>query len=231
MIYDNWALNIDLDQCSFATIQKNLAYYTSDTVWWKTATYPSAGIMLSNEGIKDKNGYTYPVGHDRKVVNNILVGNGTNFVFWSGNRMAGSALINDLIANNTLVNTQGEGGTGIRIDAGPHLNSRIVNNLTLESSTNRIAYTSSTSGLIFSYNLWSKAPPSIMASPNDIIADPLLVDPNYTRTAGSVSANWYKIKSTSPAIDRAMNLSEVSIDYWNIARGTTPDIGAHEATP
>ncbi len=230
LVYDNWALNIDLDQCSYTIIQKNLVYYTADTIWWKSNSHPSAGIMLSNEGITDKNGQTYPVGHDRNVINNILVGNGVNFTFWNGDRMAGAALVNDLIANNTLVTTSGTGGIGMRIDTGSHKNTRIVNNLIQQSNADRIAAGTAT-GIIFSNNLWSKTPPLSMNSSTDVIGDPFMVDPNHIRAPGSTSADWYKVNPTSPAINKAMKLPEVAIDYWNIIRGPAPDMGANEAFP
>ncbi len=59
----------------------------------------------------------------------------------------------------------------------------------------------------------------------------MLVDPNHTRTAGSVISDWYKISTTSPAINKAMSITEVSVDYWNQPRNTLPDMGADEVSP
>jgi parallel beta-helix repeat protein len=224
-VYDNWALGIDLDQCSSTTIKKNLVYYTGDSSWWRgSPARPWTGILLSNEGIA---GYT-TIGHDRTVTDNIVVGTGTNFDFWTGSA-AKSALINDLIADNTFVEAQN--GTGIHIDAAAsgasHTNTRITNNLVLQSS-GTIASVGSTAGLTFDHNLWSRTPSSNVASSTDVVANPLLVDPNHTRTAGSVVADWYKLTSSSPAIGRATALSSVTDDYFGSPRPTTPDIGGHE---
>ncbi len=229
VVYDNWAENIYLDQCNYTTVQKNLAYYTNDTVWWRGTDGPACGILLANEGITDSEGRTYPVAHDQKILNNILVGNGVNIFFWKG-FLPGSALINSLIAHNTLVNTLGTGGIGLSIDAGPHSNTRIANNLILESS-GTIAVVNQNGGLAFGFNLWSRTPPTPAASATDVIGNPLLVDPMHQYTAGSLQAEWYKLTSASPAIGAGHSLPEIPIDYWNTPRNSKSDIGFHQYVP
>jgi hypothetical protein len=230
VIYDNWALNIDLDQCSYTTIQKNLVYGTPDESWFRGSSKPSTGIMLSNEGIKDSSGNIYPIGHDRKVINNIVVGSGASLYFWNGDGTGGglptSALKNDLIANNTFVTS----GRGIKIDPGPHSNSRIINNLII-STGDLVGSMDSTSGITLANNLWSMSPPSSMSSPTDIIGNPLLVDPNHVLKAGEVLPDWYRLRSGSPAIGKGASLAEITIDFWGSSRPSRqPDIGAHEFT-
>lgn len=231
VVYDNWALNIDLDQCSFITIQHNLAYYTDDVVWWKQPDRPGSGILLSNEGISDREGRTYPVGHERKVINNILVGNGINLSFWTADQgPAGSALVNDVIAYNTLVEPQGKYNANMKIDAGPHADTRIANNLFFQSS-GTIAYVETTAGITFAHNLWSFSPSPKIATRSDVFADPRLVDPTHDRLPGSVQAEWYRLSGKSPAIGKGLAMMEVSVDYWNNPRGSMPDIGAHQYQP
>jgi parallel beta-helix repeat protein len=223
-IYDNWGLGIDLDQCSTTTIQKNLIYYTGDKNWWRLTTSPANGILLSNEGI-NKN---YPIGHDRTIANNIVVGAGSNLAFWTG-YAAGAALINDLIANNNFV--EAANGPGVEIDrpasGASHSNTRIANNLILQSS-GTVTSIPSTTGLTFDHNLWSRTPPSNVSSPTDVDANPLLVDPNHQRTPGGVVADWYRLTAGSPANGKASALSQVTGDYFGNPRNNPPDIGAHE---
>lgn len=224
VIYDNWALGIYLDQCSNMTIQRNLLYYTSDTKWWRGGTYPSDNIMLSNEGISN-----FPVvGHDRKVINNILVG--SSFRFWVG-WMSTSAMVNDLIANNTIVETQNN--FAISIDAPgtatSHANTRFANNLILQS-TKGMANVSTTTGLTFDHNLWSRTPPSNVASATDVIGNPLLANPNHTRVPGAVNAAWYRPTANSPTINRGTAVASVLDDFSQVTRpqGAGYDIGAYE---
>ncbi len=229
--YDNWALNFDLDQCSYTIVQKNLIYYTNDLAWWRSPNRPGTNIMVSNEGIQDSAGNVYPIGHDRILINNIMVGGGSNFYFWTGDGgLTDSALVNDLIANNTMVNTSGTGGINFRLDAGPHANTRVVNNIVLQS-TGAIAEAGSTSGITFDHNLWSKTPSPAFASPADVVGNPQLMDPYHTVTAGAINPDWYKINPTSPAINKAVSLAEVPVDYWNNPRSAQPDMGAGEFFP
>ncbi len=230
VVYDNWAVDVDLDQCSYATVQNNLIYHTSDKVWWRRTDRAPTGLMLSNEGILDSAGKTYPIGHDRKVINNIIVGPGLDIYFWTGDGgLKTSALVNDLIAYNTLVNPQGTGSYTLKIDAGPHSNTRIINNIFL--SNTGLVYAGSKGGISLDHNLWSKTPPSGYQSSTDVVGNPLLADPNHTVTAGATIADWYKTSPSSPAVDRALSLTGITLDFWNDARSTMPDIGADEAKP
>jgi hypothetical protein len=239
-IYDNWGLGIDLDKCAYATVQKNLIYYTTDINWWRATDSsgnpirPGSGILISNE-YSMTSGNTYPLGHNRKIINNIIVGAGSGITFWPGDGSGGefdrSRLINDVIANNTLVEAQNS-GTGITIMQPPlaglsHTNTRIVNNIILQSS-GTMADVGTVAGLTFDHNLWSRTPSMDVQGAGDIYADPQLVNPNHPRTAGSVDAAWYKLSSSSPAINAGTCLADVYTDYWNIPRGKTVDFGAHE---
>jgi hypothetical protein len=240
LIYDNWGLGIDLDKCSFATVQKNLLYYTTDKNWWRTTDSsgnpirPGSGILISNEYAL-ASGNTYPLGHDRKILNNIIVGAGSGITFWPGDGSGGefdrSRLINDVIANNTLVEAQNS-GTGITILPPPlaglsHTNTRIVNNIILQSSGS-MAAVGTVAGLTFDHNLWSRTPSTDVQGTGDIYADPQLVNPNHVRIAGSADATWYKLSASSPAIHAGAFVAEVETDYWNVPRGSSSDIGAHQ---
>ena len=241
VVYDNWGLGIYLDKCGYASIQNNLIYYTTDKNWWRTSDSsgnpirPASGILISNEDT-GTSGDTYPLGHDRKIINNIIVGTGSGITFWSGNGSGGeydySRLINDVIAYNTIVEAQNN-GTGISIDKPPlaglsHTNTRIANNIILQSN-GTLAEVETAAGLTFDHNLWSRTPPTSLQGAGDVYADPQLVDPNHTRVAGSVDADWYKLSASSPAINTGVALPGINTDYWNNPRDNPVDIGANES--
>jgi parallel beta-helix repeat protein len=242
IVYDNWGLGIDLDKCAYATVRKNLIYYTADTTWWRTSdaagnpVRPANGILISNE-FTSASGDTYPLGHDRKIINNIIVGTGVGITFWptdgSGGEYDYSRLINDLIAHNTLVEAQNS-GTGIRIMKPPlaglaHTDSRIANNIVLQSN-GTLAGVDTAAGLTFDHNLWSRTPPTNVSGTGDVVGNPMLTDPNHVRTAGEVIADWYKLTTASPAMDKGDTLTEVAEDYFGALRSQDApyDIGAHE---
>ncbi len=224
--YDNWAVTgIYLDQCSYITVKKNLVYWTGNSAWSRFASGVT-GILLSNERIGDA---VYPIGHDCRVINNIVVGTGSNICFWTGS-VTGSALVNDLVAANTLVNAK---VTAIEIDAGrgaSHVNTRITDNLVLQSG-GRAASVASVTGLSFDHNLWSRAPAASASSPTDVIGDPLLRDAYHLRSPGKVLASWYQLTAASPARGRGVFLPEVLGDFFGNLRNEPPDVGAHEYQP
>ncbi len=228
-VWDNWALGIYPDQCSYTTIKNNIIYYTNDHEFWRYPTRPGDGILISNEGII-KN---YPIGHNRTIFNNIIIDVGIGIDFWTG-FASGSALINDVIANNTVVNNI-EYGTGIDLGLPKdtnHQNTAIENNLVLVSKGGDPGYSASSEGLTFSKNLWSKKPNGSVVGAGDIVADPLLINPYQTidldQIAHPVKADWYLLTSSSPAIDKGMSVNEVVVDYFGNNRGTIPDMGANE---
>ena len=117
---------------------------------------PGSGIFLSDEGIIPN----HPVGHDQKIYNNIIVdaGWGINFSCHNTN---GAALINDVIANNTIVNEMTSYQThGIHIGApggnANHQNTVIENNLVFTPFGYVGDVVGSTSGLSFINNLPKK---------------------------------------------------------------------------
>jgi parallel beta-helix repeat protein len=142
-VYDNWAMNIYLDQCSSMTIKNNYVYYTADKQFWRNATSPKGGITLANENIQ-----SYPAGHDRIITNNLLVNNGNSFGFWIG-RLAGASLSNDLIANNTMIDSY---LPSISIDSGAHVNTKVINNIVIQSTGSAASVAGG--GVTFSNNLW-----------------------------------------------------------------------------
>jgi parallel beta-helix repeat protein len=217
-VYDNWASGIYLDQCSTSTIKNNLIQYTSNTIFWRFATYPGAGILIANEDIISP---SHPVGHDRSVFNNIIINAGYGFDFWASDA-ATSALTNDKVLHNTIICTINDAdarGITIGTPNAAHQNTIIENNLIVVSTGYYIGYSASATGLTFSHNLWSKARDTSVQGTGDVIGDPIFTL-DYTNL---------HLQTSSPAKNSGIDLrSTVPLDYDGVTRDTTPDMGAFE---
>ncbi len=137
----------------------------------------------------------------------------------------GTGLKSFLIANNTFVDST---DTGLEIRSGDHENSRIENNIISGNGT--VAAVVDDSGLYFSHNLWSKAPPAAASGDGDVIGDPRLAKSGSTGP-GLLESDWFKLSPGSPAMDAGTSLSEVPNDFDRVSRPRGPayDIGAFES--
>jgi parallel beta-helix repeat protein len=223
VVYDNFAVNIYLATVEGVTIQRNLVYNTNTEPFLRGGN-PCTGITFATEQA-DTGAYS----SNQVVINNIIAGHRENIAWW-GEGISG-ALINTLIANNTLINATANSGTAtnLAIDGTTaHNNVRISNNIIMQNTPGTIASVPNDSTFTFSNNLWSKTPEADARGSGDIIASPKLVNANAELSPGDVDPNWYKLTSSSPAINKAIKLSEVFDDFFGATRGNNPDIGAHE---
>lgn len=223
IVYNNFAVNIYLATVEGVTIQRNLVYNTNSEPFLRGGN-PSGGIVFATES-QDAGAHS----SNQTVINNIVVGHSQNIAWW-GEGVYG-ALINTLIANNTLINAtvNRETATNLFIDStAAHNNVWIINNVIVQNTPGNIANVPNNSAFSFSNNLWSKTPEADAQGSGDIIANPKLVNANATLSPGNVDPNWYTLTSTSPAINSAVKLTEVFSDYFGAARGNNPDMGAHE---
>jgi hypothetical protein len=166
------------------------------------------------------------------VINNLVYG--TNRTLWWGAGAKGASLSgmnHHIIANNTLVNSSSI--TGVQLgDSSIHNSSVFENNIIEQDGTTLpvIIYPDSP-GIRITNNLLSKSPITSFGpdNPGNFIANPLLTKTGST-DAGLLTGDWFKLMSGSPAIDKALVLSQVTDDYFGTARpiGSVPDIGAHE---
>ena len=213
VVYDNYAINIYIMNAVYTLAQRNLVYHTGDNRW-----YRAPGIGLCDEEY---------LGHARlsetTIVNNMILGGNGCLYFWLGHPDSG--LKNFLIAHNTFVNSHRI--TTFQIASGNHQNTRIENNIFLQEDSLPIADVANDPGLHFSHNLWSKTPPSHVSSSDDVIGDPQLAKSGPTGP-GLLTPEWFKLLASSPARDRAKIISEVMEDFFRNARGSNPDMGAHE---
>jgi parallel beta-helix repeat protein len=223
VVYDNFAVNIYLATVGYPTVQRNLVYSTNSAPFLRTG-HPASGIVLATEPEEDKDFATNQV-----IVNNIVVGNRQNIAWWGPGRHG--ALINALIANNTLVNATANDSSASNLYIFPtpaHENVVIENNIILQNTPGAIANVPNDPAFSFRNNLWSAKPPRRASGPGDIVADPELVRPDATLEPGAVKPGWYKIGRSSPAVGASRFRSEVLDDFFGTRRRVHPDMGAHE---
>ncbi len=216
VVYDNHT-NVYVSDATNVIVQRNLIYSTPGSVIDTPSPSNSrVGIMMGDERYN-------PPSSDITIVNNLLYGNYRNIYWWQGDR--GGGMKNVLIAYNTLANAYGE--AGIQINRGSHERVRVVNNIVYQDNGVPLAHVIASSGLVFSHNLWSVNPPASVAGQGDVVGDPQLAKTG-TIAPGQLKADWFKVLGSSPAIQRAQTLDQVTEDYFRNARGSTPTIGAHE---
>ena len=86
-----------------------------------------------------------------------------------------------------------------------------------------VASISANAQLTVNNNLWSKTPPAAASGPGDVVADPLLA-----KVGSKYLVDWYRLLTGSPAINKALLLPDVTVDFEGTPRGTSPDMGALE---
>jgi hypothetical protein len=209
--YNNRSANLYLDSVNTATARRNILYQTKPS-------NDAYGLTIAAETGQPSN---------LRIYNNLVSGFFVNFHVDSNV----ITLNNVDIAYNTFVNSTGDSGSGynmgvyFRTNINTYTNSRFINNIVVEEGSDKIPVyvESSHPGLTFSHNLWSKTPMSAASGTGDVIGNPMLA-----KTGSISNPLWYQITSGSPAINKALVLTEVTEDYWKAIRGSSPDIGAHE---
>jgi len=204
IVYDNWATNIYISDATYVLFQRNMVYVTDGNSFNQAAP----GLMLADE-VANK-----PRSANNTIINNFFVNGRVALFSWTG--VSGSGLTNLLFANNTLSNAEIKTGT---INSG----NRIINNI-FTGGANIL----STSGVTWSNNCWQGIRPSNAVGTNDVLGDPLLALTG-TVSPGQLTADNFKLSSaSSPAINAGIVLTEVTEDYFKMARDTLPDIGGYE---
>jgi hypothetical protein len=215
--YDNMA-NFYISDTKYTIVQRNFSYYTPGTMMDFTITN---GILVGDElGVPiplSVNG-TRNSSSDNIFINNIVFGGNHGLLTGS------SVNNNNLYANNTFGSSGGntQEQVNVLLNPGNCTNCRFINNIVVQDDDRKIVSVEG-SGWIFSNNLWSKTPQSAASSPSDVIGDPL-----FAQTSNPYSAEWYKLAEFSPAIDKALYLPEINVDFFGNSRLSSPDIGADE---
>jgi hypothetical protein len=217
--YDNWATNYYISDSSNVLFQRNLAYITNG---YKLGRNRDC-ITLADER-KDK-----PRSHNNVVINNTCM-NGALVAFqWS--LVAGSGLVDDLIANNTILNGSLKVGGAESSSKIVNSNTRIVNNLITSSPEGTIASVVGGEGVKFSHNLWSTAPVDAALDPTSIVAKPMVAGPS-VGGPGNVKMADFTPSPKSPARGAGLDLGKiVATDALGNPRSAHPTIGAIEILP
>jgi len=224
--YDNWATNIYVLDASNVLVQRNLAYIT-----------PGNPVGVSEKCIQmaDEDASFTPRSANNTIVNNMCL-NGAFYAYeWTG--VPGSGLVNDLIADNTIINGWIQtGGPSNSPNPVINSNSRIVNNIVVYSSkiaganaySATIASIPAVDGLTFINNLWSIAAPSNAMSAKDVLGDPQLLATGAI-APGRLTSTYFELSAGSPAAGAGYNLApSITTDAFGQTRHATPTIGAYE---
>ncbi|MDP1773990.1 MAG: hypothetical protein Q8L15_17105, partial [Methylobacter sp.] len=210
--YDNWTVNLYLSDATNSVVQRNLVYISSQpAIPTRNSSHP--GIALADEVA------SVPRSTNNMVINNFLYNAGLQAFNWT--LVSKSGLNNVLIANNTIVDGDlftGSGGAQSIVNT----NSQIRNNIILGTRSS----VPSKSGITFSNNNWAKTP-SLAATATNIVGDPRIARTG-TTTPGTLTSTYFKLLGSSPVIDTATPLNAVPKDFYQVARGSAPDIGGHE---
>jgi len=211
IVYDNWSVNLYISDATNVLCQRNFVY----------ATGAMNGHGASQTGIGMWDEVYNPRSANIKVLNNIVYGTDRN-LWWGKGSRSDIGMNNVLIANNTFVNSITSFGVQLNSSAYHH-NVTFENNIVEQDGSLPVIYAISNPELHFSNNLWSKTPPSSASGPGDVVGDPKLV-----KTGQPYVSEWFKLANSSPAIDKAIPIPNVTVDFFSDSRGNAPDIGADE---
>jgi hypothetical protein len=237
VIHDNYSVNLYLDSISHSIIDGNLIYEST------AGNNNVVGLELSDEMYSD---LPAPVNSYNTIINNVLAGNEWGIQFWKGAfpASAGSGLIQDVIANNTLVNNLG----AIKWDAGAHAGTIVENNVVVVQASMTPSYllqANSTTGVTLSHNLWyapslaqaflwgsgaGAADHAAWVSASGQGMGDVLADPMFAGAWTAPPATHVELLAGSPAIDTGATLAAVTHDFLGAPRprGSGYDIGAFE---
>jgi hypothetical protein len=207
IIYDGWSAFIYVSDATYATVQRNLVYQT------KTMSGGTQVGILFGDEIND------PVNNGCQIINNLVYGCRANLELWN-------ATHNCIIANNTFVN--GLTYNILLMDVN-YSATIFTNNLILQESQIACAILQKETGITFSYNLWSKSTDTDAVGTGDVVGYPDLAKTGSTG-AGKLTAEYFKLLGSSPAINKGVVLSNIKQDYFGNTRDNYPDIGAYEYT-
>lgn len=203
--YDNWAQNLYVNNASNVLIQRNIVYNTPNNY-----VQAIAGITLADE-------QPTSLSANNTFINNFVYN--AHFCAFCWTFVANTGLTNVLIANNTMAGFST--GSSLSSPSVVNTNSSIRNNIVTGAVT-----VPSAAGLTFSNNLWA-APPANASSSSDVIGNPQLAATGNTGP-GQLSAGYFKLLATSPAIRKGMALPQVTTDFFGTPRKAAPDIGGDE---
>jgi hypothetical protein len=215
--YDNYSVNMYLDNASHITVARNLVYWTDTNshLRRKDNGQSPAGIQMSEEQeYKLENKLTGNV-----LVDNIVIGCSSGINYGTYGRNLG--MEDCTFAGNTVYAGAGK-GPALSIGASNgHQGNTFVDNIFVGGPVY-----APTKPLQFSYghNLFFEVSnASSLAGSGDVNADPGFADP------GAFVATAYRVGASSPARGAGVAESGLNIDFGGNPRPTRPTLGAWEA--
>lgn len=218
--YDNYSVNIYIDNSSDVVIDRNMATCTSNKKYNREGNHPSAILI----GVEQYTGWGAQL-NNVTISNNLLAYCNRGIMYWE-TEVAGGGLKNVKIINNTL---WGSHNTALTLNSdGSHSGTIIANNI-IHQPDDKLVYVPSNAGLTFSNNFWvgTKLPSSTVRSATDKSGDVKLV-----KAPVFDDRNSFKLQSSSPAINAGTTVA-LTLDAYGLPRphGGAYDIGAHEYQP
>jgi uncharacterized protein YjdB len=210
--YDNDAYDLYISDAPNTICQRNLIYSVSGQLnaW--------GGLVIGDE-LADK-----PRTTNIKVINNCLYRSS----FWAFNstNVRGAGLNGAYIEYNTLIDSQFKVGANAT-DGVVNTSGYIRNNIFSNSLADPWAQAGPLTNITMNHNFWSTLPPSDFRGTGDLTGDAGVSKTGSTGTGG-LTGNYFKLLSTSSAINKGLLIDNITQDYFSNTRDNLPDIGALE---
>ncbi|MEL6786248.1 MAG: right-handed parallel beta-helix repeat-containing protein [Cyanobacteria bacterium J06607_15] len=217
-LYDNFSAQIYLDNTTDSLVESNFVYNSGDRQFYRD-DLPANGIALANEiydVLEPERFYL----DDNLIQRNIIVGADSGIIYgtWAGihqdatNNFQG---LNDTtIAHNTIYDAH---SSSINLFEDPNTDDvQIDGNIFHQRVNSEVNSIDSLTGVNLGRNLWFGDAPVSRTNSENIIADPLVVNP------GGYRVDDYQLRANSAAIDVVAEDSS----YW--IRDDLGDLGALE---
>ncbi len=215
--YDNYSVNMYLDNASHVTVARNLVYWTNtNTALLRKDNHQSpAGIQMSEE-----QEYTLEnklVGN--VVVDNIVIGGSSGINYGTYGRNLG--MEGCTFAGNTVYAGAGK-GPPLSIGASTgHQGNAFVDNIFVGGPVYAPA---TASEFTYGHNLFfDVSNASSLSGTGDVVADPGFA------SAGAFVATAYRVGAGSPARAAGVASPALTVDFGGQARPDPPTLGAWEA--
>lgn len=219
-VYDNFSVNIYLDNATNIEVERNLIASTGNPDYLRDFdTGPGEEIHRAS-GVQIANEWSYDFANPSAgniIQNNLFVGNRNALHY--GNYQNGGGLHDTQFMHNTVYGAE---QVALDVDADTHSNSYFANNMIVQTFAAPLTSIDEPSaGLTFEYNLWFGGTPQPVAQhPSDVSADPRFLNPVGLASSG------YALAPGSPAIGGGTVLLAVTEDLRGVSRQGPADLGA-----
>lgn len=220
-VFDNYSVNIYIDNSYDVWVEKNYAYCTGNTQFYRNNGC-ATNIAMAEEYYT---GWGWNLGQVT-IVNNILTGGWHNlnyFISSTGSTNPGVFGVKGaVIANNTLWGSQER---AVRFDDQIFNENIYFYNNIVQQKDGKLADFKSTRGITRDYNFWVGTPTLLI---NATGIHDLRGDIGLPSTPDVLNPQSFRLSSSSRAINVALKLNQTSFDFAGNTRDELPDRGAYE---